>query len=81
MLIAGAHLNLGRASSITGHTAERHQKHFKAAAAIVFGPERTAATEKLIEFEQIAQLDRAQLQRLGQQSTERGLEKLNGPAS
>ena len=59
MLIAGAHLNLGRASSITGHTAERHQKHFKAAAGIVFGPERAAATEKLIEFEQLSQLERA----------------------
>ena len=59
MLIAGAHLNLGRASCITGRKADRHQKHFKAAAAIVFGRERAAATEKLIDFEQLSQLGQA----------------------
>ena len=58
MLIAGAHLNLGRASCISGRGSERQTHHFKSAAAALFGSERARSADDLIKFAQLSQLER-----------------------
>lgn len=56
VLIAGAHINLGRASYLTSRKDDRYRKHFRSAAVAAFGEEHISPTQRVIEAEQLAQL-------------------------
>ncbi len=56
ILVAGAHLNLGKASYLAGRRQERHSAHFHAAAKSFFGVQSADASTRAIESEQLAQL-------------------------
>lgn len=63
ILVAGAHLNLGRASYLMGREGARSGNHFQQAAKAAFGPERFFVSERAIESEQLSQLGVATLWR------------------
>ena len=56
ILVAGAHLNLGRASYLTGRNYDRSSNHFQQAAKAAFGSECSFGSERVIESEQLCQL-------------------------
>ncbi len=56
ILVAGAHLNLGKANYLIGRPNERHSAHFQAAANSFFGPQSADASTRAIESEQLAQI-------------------------
>ena len=56
ILVAGAHLNLGKANYLAGRPNERYSAHFQAAACSLFGPQSADASIRAIESEQLAQI-------------------------